>query len=167
MPFGHKEANNTDFQTSTGSANEVRSVSYDMPTILVVDDEKNIRLTVRMILEGEGYIVEEAASGEEALARLPDIAPDVILLDVQLPGLSGHDVLESMRKTHVQDEKNAKAQPEPTVIMISGHGALADAIRATKAGAYDFLEKPLHRERMITILRAALERRAMDSLGLS
>ena len=66
-------------------------------TILIVDDEKNIRRTVRMVLEGEGYAVEEAASGEEALARLPDIAPDVILLDVQLPGISDLDLLDIER----------------------------------------------------------------------
>ena len=130
-------------------------------TILIVDDEKNIRRTVRMVLEGEGYTVDEASSGEEALARLPDIAPDVIVLDVQLPGVSGHDVLESMRKARAQDDEGAKAQPEPVVIMISGHGTLADAVRATKAGAYDFLEKPLDRERLMVTLRNALERRAM------
>jgi len=85
-------------------------------TILIVDDEKNIRRTIRMVFEGEGYTVDEASSGEEALARLPDIAPDVILLDVQLPGVSGHDVLESMRKARAQDDEGAKAQPEPVVI---------------------------------------------------
>ncbi|HEY5284981.1 MAG TPA: response regulator, partial [Polyangia bacterium] len=130
-------------------------------TILIVDDEKNIRRTVRMVLEGEGYTVDEASSGEEALARLPDIAPEVILLDVQLPGVSGHEVLESMRKARAQDDEGAKAQPEPMVIMISGHGTLADAVRATKAGAYDFLEKPLDRERLMVTVRNALERRAM------
>jgi two-component system nitrogen regulation response regulator NtrX len=85
-------------------------------TVFIVDDEKNIRRTVRMVLEGEGYTVEEASSGEEALARLPDIEPDVMLLDVKLPGISG---------------------------------------------AYDCLEKPLDRERLMVTLRNALERRAM------
>src|SRR5512147_439088 len=131
-------------------------------TILIVDDEKNIRRTVRMVLEGEGYTVDEASSGEEALARLPDIAPDLILLDVQLPGISGHEVVESLHKARTQDDEAGKAQaPEPMVIMISGHGTLADAVRATKAGAYDFLEKPLDRERLMVTLRNALERRAM------
>jgi DNA-binding NtrC family response regulator len=132
-------------------------------TILIVDDEKNIRRTVRMVLEGEGYTVDEASSGEEALARLPDIAPDVILLDVQLPGVSGHEVLESLRKARGQEEEGSRTQPEPVAIMISGHGTLADAVRATKAGAYDFLEKPLDRERLMVTLRNALERRAMVS----
>jgi two-component system nitrogen regulation response regulator NtrX len=134
-------------------------------TILIVDDEKNIRRTVRMVLEGEGYSVEEASSGEEALARLPDIAPDVMFLDVLLPGISGHEVLESMRKTRAAQVAGGGAPsvpPEPVVIMISGHGTLADAVRATKAGAYDFLEKPLDRERLMVTLRNALERRGME-----
>ncbi len=122
-------------------------------TVLIVDDEKNIRRTVRMVLEGEGYGVEEASSGEEALARMPDIAPDVVLLDVQLPGISGLDMLETLKKR--------EDSPDPAVIMISGHGTLADAVRATKAGAYDFLEKPLDRERLMVTLRNAVERRAM------
>src|SRR4051794_6122953 len=122
-------------------------------TVLIVDDEKNIRRTVRLVLEGEGFAVEEAASGEEALARLPDVDADVVLLDVQLPGVSGHDVIETW--------KRASLENPPTVIMISGHGTLADAVRATKAGAYDFLEKPLDRERLMVTLRNALERRAM------
>jgi two-component system nitrogen regulation response regulator NtrX len=131
-------------------------------TVFIVDDEKNIRRTVRMVLEGEGYTVEEAGSGEEALARLPDIAPDVVLLDVQLPGISGHEVLEKMPQAGSADkDAEARPAPEPVVIMISGHGTLADAVRATKAGAYDFLEKPLDRERMMLTLRNALERRAM------
>jgi two-component system nitrogen regulation response regulator NtrX len=126
-----------------------------MPTtVFIVDDEKNIRRTVRLVLEGEGYTVEEAASGEEALARLPEVDADIVLLDVQLPGLSGHDVLEGMRKLALADQ-------EPTFIMISGHGTLSDAVRATKAGAYDFLEKPLDRERLMVTLRNAGERRAM------
>ncbi len=123
-------------------------------TVLIVDDEKNIRRTVRMVLEGEGFAVEEAASGEEALARAPDVAADVILLDVQMPGISGLEVLDALKKAGAME-------PSPTVVMMSGHGTLADAVRAVKAGAYDFLEKPLDRERLIVTLRNALERRAM------
>jgi DNA-binding NtrC family response regulator len=123
-------------------------------TVLIVDDEKNIRRTVRMVLEGEGWSVEEASSGEEALARLPDIDPDIVLLDVQLTGISGHEVLEGINKLAGLDSL-------PTVIMVSGHGTLSDAVRATKAGAYDFMEKPLDRERLMVTLRNASERRAM------
>jgi DNA-binding NtrC family response regulator len=123
-------------------------------TVLIVDDEKNIRRTVRMVLEGEGFNVEEASSGEEALARLPDIGADVVLLDVQLPGISGLDAIERIAKLK-------STEPQPTVIMISGHATLADAVRAVKAGAYEILEKPLDRERLMVTLRNALERRAM------
>jgi two-component system, NtrC family, nitrogen regulation response regulator NtrX len=123
-------------------------------TVFVVDDEKNIRRTVRMVLEGEGFTVEEAGSGEEALARLPDIGADVMFLDVQLPGMSGLEAIERIAKMKT-------SEPQPTVIMISGHATLADAVRATKAGAYEILEKPLDRERLMVALRNALERRAM------
>ncbi|HXI56190.1 MAG TPA: sigma-54 dependent transcriptional regulator [Polyangia bacterium] len=123
-------------------------------TVLIVDDEKNIRRTVRMVLEGEGFNVEEAGSGEEALARLPEVGADVMLLDVQLPGMSGLETIERLAKV-----KNP--EQHPTVIMISGHATLADAVRAVKAGAYDLIEKPLDRERLIVALRNALERRAM------
>jgi two-component system nitrogen regulation response regulator NtrX len=124
-------------------------------TVFIVDDEKNIRRTLSMVLEGEGFTVEEAASGEEALLRLPDLAPEILLLDVQLPGISGHDVLEQLDKLFPAGEAR------PSVIMISGHGTLADAVRATKAGAYDFIEKPLDRERLMVTLRNAVERRVM------
>jgi len=122
-------------------------------TIFVVDDEKNIRRTVRMVLEGEGFAVEEAASGEEALARLPELAADVMLLDVQLPGISGLETIERIAKL--------KLESQPTILIISGHATLADAVRATKAGAYDLIEKPLDRERLMVALRNALERRSM------
>jgi two-component system nitrogen regulation response regulator NtrX len=124
-------------------------------TILVVDDEKNIRRTVSMVLEGEGYSVEEASSAEEALARLPDLGADVILMDVQMQGMSGLEALDTLKKS------SGAGGSGPTVVMISGHATLADAVRAVKAGAYDFLEKPLDRERLIVTLRNALERRRM------
>src|SRR6187455_3149768 len=124
-------------------------------TVFIVDDEKNIRRTVRMVLEGEGYSVEEASSGEEALARIAEIGADVVLLDVQLPGMSGLETSERIAKL-----KNLESPP--TIIMISGHATLADAVRATKAGAYDLIEKPLDRERLMVALRNAVERRAME-----
>jgi DNA-binding NtrC family response regulator len=137
-------------------------------TVLIVDDEKNIRRTVRMVLEGEGFGVEEASSGEEALARLPDVGADVMLLDVQLPGMSGLEVLDRLRAqgpattttTAAPAVRGSEALP-PTVVMISGHATLADAVRAVKSGAYDLLEKPLDRERLLVTIRNALERRAM------
>jgi two-component system nitrogen regulation response regulator NtrX len=133
-------------------------------TILIVDDEKNIRRTVRMVLEGEGFGVEEAASGEEALARLPDVGADVMLLDVQLPGISGLETLDRLQAIPSATPAAGVRPPEtaaPTVVMISGHATLADAVRAVKSGAYDLLEKPLDRERLLVTIRNALERRAM------
>ena len=126
-------------------------------TVLVVDDEKNIRRTVRMVLEGEGYTVEEAGSAEEALARLPEIGADVVLLDVQLPGASGLEALDALAKTETDGAR-------PSVVMISGHGTLQDAVRAVKAGAYDFLDKPLDRDRLIVTLRNAIETNRIANL---
>ena len=142
-------------------------------TILIVDDEKNIRRTVRMVLEGEGFAVEEASSGEEALARLPDVGADLMLLDVQLPGISGLETLERLnaaaKPPGTDANKPGAGKPgvgnfaPPTVVMISGHATLADAVRAVKSGAYDLLEKPLDRDRLLVTIRNALERRAMAS----
>src|SRR5205085_495562 len=95
----------------------VPSSHLRMPsTVFIVDDEKNIRRTVRMVLEGEGYAVEEASSGEEALARIAEIGADVLLLGVQLPGVSGLETIERSAEL-----KNLEAPP--TIIMISPHAA--------------------------------------------
>jgi DNA-binding NtrC family response regulator len=117
-------------------------------TILVVDDEKNIRRTLRMVLESEGYSVEEAGSAEEALVRLQTGGIDAVLLDVKLPGISGLDAL-------------ARKSPAVPTIMISGHATIEDAVKATKLGAFDFLEKPLDRARVLLSVRNALERRTL------
>src|SRR6201995_3624594 len=104
-------------------------------TIFIVDDEKNIRRTVRMVLEGEGFTVEEASSGEEALARLPDIGADLMLLDVQLPGISGLETLERLPAAlGPAPGSNGSDTPVPTVVMISGHATLANAVSAVKLG---------------------------------
>jgi DNA-binding NtrC family response regulator len=116
-------------------------------TVLVVDDERNIRRTLRMVLEGEGYVVEECESAEQALARVSEA--DVIVLDVKLAGMSGLDALPKL---------HAEGTP---VIMISGHGTLADAVQATKLGAFDFLEKPLDRDRVLVTVRNAVERQSL------
>jgi DNA-binding NtrC family response regulator len=120
----------------------------------VVDDEKNIRRTLRMVLEGEGYQVEDAQSAEEALAQLPAISPDLVLMDIKLPGQSGLWALEQIMS-------GEPTQPVP-VIMISGHATVADAVQATRLGAYDFFEKPIDRQRVLVSVRNALERSAMS-----
>jgi DNA-binding NtrC family response regulator len=126
------------------------------PLLLVVDDEKNIRRTLRMVLEGEGYAVDEAGSAEEALAQLAARPVDALLLDVKLPGLSGLEALERRLGA-----AGAGAGVTVPTIMISGHATIDDAVRATKLGAFDFLEKPLDRARVLLTVRNALERSRM------
>jgi DNA-binding NtrC family response regulator len=125
-------------------------------TVLVVDDERNIRRTLRMVLEGEGAAVVEAATGEEALALLEGPhALDVVLMDVLMPGLSGLAVLERLRDP-------VEGRPTIPVVMISGHATVEDAVRATRLGAFDFIEKPLARDRVIVSVRNALRQRDAD-----
>jgi len=115
--------------------------------VLVVDDEENIRKSLKMILEYEGYHFLEAGEGEEALRIFEEtVGLDIILLDIKLPGKDGLEVLAEI--------KNKPYSPE--VIMISGYGAIKTAVEATKLGAFDFLEKPLHRERVLLSIRNAL-----------
>lgn len=119
--------------------------------VLVVDDEKNIRQTVEMVLTGEGYRVTGAASAEEAadvLAR-SNFQVDLVLLDVKLPGMSGLALLEQLRA----DETTR----ELPVIVISGHATVHDAVTAIKLGASDFFEKPLNRDRVLVSVRNVLK----------
>lgn len=115
--------------------------------ILVVDDEENIRKSLKMILEYEGYSFLEAADGEEALDIIEEtVGLDLVLLDIKLPGRDGLEVLAELKEKPYR----------PEVIMISGHGTIKTAVDATKLGAFDFLEKPLHRERVLLCIRNAL-----------
>jgi two-component system nitrogen regulation response regulator NtrX len=116
--------------------------------ILVVDDEAEIRRSVRMILEYEGYDVQEASSGPEALALIEREAPDLVFLDIKMPGVDGLEVLEKIKQAN---------EPLPVVI-ISGHGTVSTAVEATKLGAFDFIEKPLASERVLVTIKNALDR---------
>ncbi|MFT3694558.1 MAG: sigma-54 dependent transcriptional regulator [Kofleriaceae bacterium] len=127
--------------------------------ILIVDDEKNIRRTVRMVLEGEGHVVHEAGSIAEAEAVLGQHNVDVILLDVKLGDDNGLELLRAL-KTKADDAALARAAEVP-VVMISGHATIDDAVSATRLGAFDFMEKPLDRDRVMVTVRNALERRRM------
>jgi two-component system nitrogen regulation response regulator NtrX len=120
-------------------------MSSSKKKIFILDDEPNIRRTLGMILEHEGYAVFSAGSLSEA-RRLTD-RPDAMLLDVRLPDGSGIDFL---RQFHEKD-------PDVPAVMISGHGTIADAVEATRAGAFDFLEKPLSRDRVLLSVKNALE----------
>ncbi len=116
-------------------------------SILVVDDEAGIRQSLADVLQDEGHSVRAVESGEACLAFLRENACDVVLLDVWLPGMDGLETLEQIR---------ALARP-PTVIMISGHGTIETAVRATKLGAFDFIEKPLSIEKTLLTLQHAIE----------
>src|SRR5262250_2618673 len=115
--------------------------------ILVVDDEPNIGLSLQMILEGEGYDVLICQTAAEFRARVFSRRPDVCLVDVRLPDGNGIDLLRFLREN---DDR-------VTVVMISGHGTIADAVNAIRAGAFDFLEKPLARDKVLVVVKNALE----------
>ncbi len=137
-------------------------MSEPSETVLLVDDEKNIRRTLRMVLEGEGYLVEEAdsaAAAETALTRGTSI--EVILLDVKLGEDNGIDFLSRLKSRSVEEAGGPRFDPDIPVIMISGHASIDDAVKATKLGAFDFLEKPLDRNRVVVTVRNAAERRRM------
>ena len=121
-----------------------------MPIVLIADDEPNIRRMVGALLSGEGYEVVETPSGAEAVARVKEGEPDVALLDLMMPGeLDGMGTLGRLRDV----------APDLPVIMMSGRAGLADAVKATKLGAFNFLEKPLTPEGVLLAVSSALELR--------
>jgi two-component system nitrogen regulation response regulator NtrX len=121
--------------------------------ILVIDDEAAIRDSLRMILEYEHYQFLGASSGQEALATVQRERPDLVLLDIKMPGMDGMEVL---RKLHAMDETLP-------IVMISGHGTTATAVEAIRTGAIDFLDKPLSSERVIVTLQNALKQSELRS----
>lgn len=127
-----------------------------MQTILIVDDEADIRSALEGVLQDEGYAPLLCGSGEECLELLRRKPVDVVLLDIWLPGVDGLETLESVM---------AMSDP-PEVIMISGHGSIDAAVRATKLGAFDFLEKPLSVERTLIVLKNAVEAKRLRSENL-
>jgi two-component system nitrogen regulation response regulator NtrX len=118
-----------------------------MTTVLVVDDEQAIRESIRMILEYEGFQVRFAPQGKAALEELKSGGIDLVLLDIKMPGMDGMKVLETIRRDH----------PSVPVVMISGHGTIDNAVEATRMGAYEFLQKPLDRDRLLIVVRNAVE----------
>ncbi len=127
--------------------------------ILIVDDEKNIRRTLRMVLESEGHPVHEAGSIAEAEALLLREPVELILLDVKLGEDNGLELLRTL-KARGEDGMSSRTSDIP-VVMISGHATIDDAVSATRLGAFDFMEKPLDRNRVMVTVRNALERRRM------
>jgi two-component system, NtrC family, nitrogen regulation response regulator NtrX len=124
-------------------------------SILIVDDERGIRETLRAVLEDEGFEADAVATGEECLKAVERRAFGCVLLDVWLPGIDGLETLTRLRERG----------PEPSVVMISGHGNIETAVRATKLGAFDFIEKPLSIEKTVLTVRNALRQRELERVN--
>jgi two-component system, NtrC family, nitrogen regulation response regulator NtrX len=124
-------------------------------SILIVDDERGIRDTLRAVLEDEGFSTEAVASGEDCLKALQRRAYDCVLLDVWLPGVDGLETLKKLRA----------AGSDTAVVIISGHGNIETAVRATKLGAFDFIEKPLSIEKTVLTVRNALRQRQLERIN--
>jgi two-component system nitrogen regulation response regulator NtrX len=122
-------------------------------SVLVVDDEEGIRKSLSGVLEDEGLSVTTVASGEECLAAFDKRVYSCVLLDVWLPGIDGIETLEKLKA----------AYPDIAVIMISGHGNIETAVRATRLGALDFIEKPLQIDRTVLAVRNALRQRQLEA----
>ena len=120
-------------------------------TVLVIDDEKDIRLSLRRVLEYEGHTISEASSGKAGLEAARSSNVDAVLLDIKMPGMDGMEVLRQLMEE----------DPGLPVIMISGHGTIATAVEATRMGAFDFLEKPPDRDRILLTVRNAIQSRRL------
>src|SRR5882724_334234 len=122
-------------------------------SVLIVDDEAAIRESLRMILEYEGYRVDEAGGGAQALAKVGERLPDAVILDIKMPEMDGLELLRAFRERGY----------DMPVLMISGHADINTAVEATRRGAFDFFEKPLQRERVLLSLRNATESHRLAS----
>ena len=124
-----------------------------MSSILIVDDEAGVRASLAAVLRDEGYAVDTVDSGEAALDQVTRQPYDVLLLDIWLPGIDGLATLERLRERRVDTQ----------VVMISGHANVETAVRATKLGAFDFIEKPLSLEKTVVAVRNALRQRRLET----
>lgn len=124
-------------------------------SILIVDDERGIRDTLRAVMEDEGFVADAVATGEECLNAVELRAYGCILLDVWLPGIDGLETLKQLRE----------AGSEAAIVIISGHGNVETAVRATKLGAFDFIEKPLSIEKTLLTVRNALRQQRLELMN--
>jgi two-component system nitrogen regulation response regulator NtrX len=122
--------------------------------VLIVDDEPGIRESLRGVLEDEGFVCETVESGEQCLEQLARHAHDVVLLDVWLPGMDGLETLSRIQEIPFSDR--------PEVVVISGHGTIETAVKATKLGAFDFLEKPLTIEKVTVVIHNAVQQHRLE-----
>ncbi len=118
-----------------------------MKSVLVVDDEKSVRESIKMILEYERFDVQFAEDGPTALQRIEETPFDLVLLDIKMPGMDGIKVLQKIKEM----------KPSLPVVMISGHADFSTAVEATRIGSYDFLGKPLDRDRLVIVARNATD----------
>jgi len=121
--------------------------------ILIVDDEQNILESLRGVLEDERFVIETAQTGAEGLQKLRKFQPDIVLLDIWMPGDDGLRVLEKIKN----------AFPDQIVIMMSGHGTVETAVKSIKLGAFDFIEKPIHFDKLLVMLEHAFEMQSLKS----
>ncbi|MCK4509705.1 MAG: sigma-54-dependent Fis family transcriptional regulator [Desulfuromonadales bacterium] len=118
-----------------------------MRSILIVDDEQSIRESLKGILQDEGFTPFSVESGEAAIEKVSEDKPDLILLDIWMPGIDGMETLTRIRDIY----------PDQLVVMMSGHGTIETAVKATKLGAYDFIEKPLSIEKVLLSIQNAMK----------
>src|SRR5579864_3407425 len=121
--------------------------------ILVVDDDESLRRVMQMQLEEAGYEVLAASQGKDALALIEDTTPALVITDLKMPGISGLDLLRKLRE----------ANPETTVIMITAFGTVSTAVEAMRAGAYDYITKPVDYEQLMLVVNRAMERGQLRS----
>ncbi|MCG8549437.1 MAG: sigma-54 dependent transcriptional regulator [Desulfobacterales bacterium] len=122
------------------------------PAVLIVDDESTIIDSLEGILSDDGFEVIHAFNGYEALKKIDSHSPDIVLLDIWMPGMDGIDTLKEIKQNH----------PSLPVVMITGHGSIESAVDATKSGAFDFLEKPLSIDKVILTINNALNFRKLE-----
>ncbi len=115
-------------------------------TVLIVDDEESIIQSLQGILTDEGFEVISAGSGPAGLEKIDEVMPDIVLLDIWMPGMDGLETLVKIKESH----------SELQVVMMSGHGTIETAVKATKLGAYDFIEKPLSIEKLLLVINNAV-----------
>jgi DNA-binding NtrC family response regulator len=121
--------------------------------ILIVDDEKQIRTILSRLLADEGYTVQAVVSGEDSIKKAPDFQPDLVLMDLSLPGMDGIETMELLRARGV----------EAQVILMTAYGSVESAVRAMKLGAYHYIEKPFDNDELLNLIRRALEQRRLES----
>ena len=128
-----------------------------MAKLLIIDDERGIRNTLREILADEGYEVEVAENGKQGLEMALSTAYDLIFTDIKMPEMDGMEVLKALKNGENDENGDATLNGEVPIVMITGHGDVETAVQALKAGAYDFLVKPLDLNRILITTKNALE----------